>query len=79
MDHGTSRHGRTLRHAFGNLGIFAEESGSTQEQARSLPSAWASGPTTRKSASTLQIMDSYGKRTWTADLFYRGDYRVPIE
>lgn len=66
-------------YAFGNLGIFAEGSGSAQEQARSLPSAWASGPTTGKFAPTLPIMDPYGKGTWTVDLFHRGDYRIPIE
>ncbi|KAI0465944.1 hypothetical protein F4859DRAFT_519574 [Xylaria cf. heliscus] len=64
---------------FGNLGIFAEGSGSAQAQARSLPSAWASRPTTDQFAPTLPIMDPYGKGTWTVDLFHRGDYRIPIE
>ncbi|KAI1165187.1 hypothetical protein F5B18DRAFT_660558 [Nemania serpens] len=66
-------------YAFGNLGIFAEGSGSAQEQGRSVPSAWASGPTTGDFAPTLLIMDPYGKGTWTVDLFHRGDHRIPIE
>ncbi|KAI8625534.1 glycoside hydrolase family 115 protein [Xylariaceae sp. FL1651] len=66
-------------YAFGNLGIFAEGSESAQEQGRSVPSAWASGPTTSQFAPTLPIMDPYGKGTWTVDLFHRGDYRIPIE
>ncbi|TGJ86992.1 hypothetical protein E0Z10_g1737 [Xylaria hypoxylon] len=64
---------------FGNLGIFVEGGGSAQEQARSLPSAWNSAPTTGKFAPTLPIVDSYGKGIWTVDLFHRGDYRIPIE
>ncbi|KAK5630900.1 hypothetical protein RRF57_006615 [Xylaria bambusicola] len=63
----------------GNLGIFAEGSGSAQEQARNLPSTWESAPTSGKFAPTLPIMDPYGKGTWTIDLFHRGDSRIPIE
>ncbi|KAI0449445.1 hypothetical protein F5B21DRAFT_520249 [Xylaria acuta] len=66
-------------YAFGNLGIFAEGSGSAQAQGRSLPSSWASRPTTDQFAPTLPIMDPYGKGTWTVDLFHRGDYRIAIE
>ncbi|KAI1751614.1 hypothetical protein F4782DRAFT_504612 [Xylaria castorea] len=66
-------------YAFGNLGIFAEGSGSAQAQGRSLPSTWASQPTTDQFSPTLPIMDPYGKGTWTVDLFHRGDYRIPIE
>ncbi|KAI1128636.1 hypothetical protein F5Y10DRAFT_291921 [Nemania abortiva] len=66
-------------YAFGNLGIFAEGSESAQEQARSLPSAWASEPTMGDFSPILPIMDPYGKGTWTVDLFHRGDYRIPIE
>ncbi|KAI0201162.1 hypothetical protein F4808DRAFT_128973 [Astrocystis sublimbata] len=64
---------------FGNLGIFAEGSGSAQAQGRSLPSAWSSAPTTDQFAPTLPIMDPYGKGIWAIDLFHRGDYRIPIE
>ncbi|KAJ8128110.1 hypothetical protein O1611_g5525 [Lasiodiplodia mahajangana] len=66
-------------YAFGNLGIFAEGSGSAQTQARSLPSAWASEPTTGDFSPVLPIMDPYGKGSWTVDLFHRGDHRIPIE
>ncbi|KAI0115551.1 hypothetical protein GGR51DRAFT_555987 [Nemania sp. FL0031] len=66
-------------YAFGNLGIFAEGSGSAQEQGRSVPSAWASEPTTGEFSPSLPIMDPYGQGTWTVDLFHRGDYRIPIE
>ncbi|KAI1176107.1 hypothetical protein F4777DRAFT_286918 [Nemania sp. FL0916] len=66
-------------YSFGNLGIFAEGSGSAQKQGRSLPSAWGSEPTTGDFAPTLPIMNQYGKGTWTVDLFHRGDYRIPIE
>ncbi|KAI1365981.1 hypothetical protein F5Y08DRAFT_338197 [Xylaria arbuscula] len=64
---------------FGNLGIAPEGGGSAQEQARSLPSAWDSAPTSGKFAPTLPILDPYGKGTWTVDLFHRGDHRIPIE
>ncbi|GAP93036.1 hypothetical protein SAMD00023353_10200140 [Rosellinia necatrix] len=63
---------------FGNLGIFAEGSGSAQAQARSLASGWAARPTTGKYAPTLPVMDPYGAGTWTVDLFHRGDARAPI-
>ncbi|KAI0867651.1 hypothetical protein GGS24DRAFT_484953 [Hypoxylon argillaceum] len=66
-------------YAFGNLGIFAEGSGSAQEQARSVPSAWGSGPTSDPFSPKLPIMDPYGKGTWTVDLFHRGDHRIPIK
>ncbi|KAI1822998.1 hypothetical protein F4861DRAFT_540397 [Xylaria intraflava] len=65
-------------YAFGNLGIFAEGSGSAQAQGRSLPSAWASAPTTDQFSPTLPGMDPYGDGAWTVDLFHRGDHRVPI-
>lgn len=63
---------------FGNLGIFAEGSGSAQEQARTLPSAWAARPTTDKFAPVLPILDPYGRQNLTVDLFHRGDIRAPI-
>lgn len=66
-------------YAFGNLGIFAEGSGSAQAQARCLASTWASEPTINQFSPTLPIIDPYGKGTWTVDLFHRGDYRIPIE
>jgi hypothetical protein len=65
-------------YAFGNLGIFPEGSESAQEQGRSLPSVWASNPTSDVYAPKLPLLDPYGKGTWTVDLFHRGDYRVPI-
>ncbi|RYC65657.1 hypothetical protein CHU98_g515 [Xylaria longipes] len=64
---------------FGNLGIFAEGSGSAQAQSHTEPAGWASRPTTNEFSPILPIMDPYGKGTWMVDLFHRGDYRIPIE
>ncbi len=66
-------------YAFGNLGIYAENTKNAWLQGRSLPSADPSAPTDGGFSPTLPIMDPYGKGVWHADLFHRGDYRIPIE
>lgn len=66
-------------YAFGNLGIYAENSDSAHLQGRSLPSADMSAPTLGPFSPTLPLMDPYGKGTWTVELFHRGDYRIPIQ
>ena len=66
-------------YAFGNLGIFAENTHNSMLQGRSLPSADDSAPTVNQFAPKLPIIDPYGKGIWNIDLFHRGDYRIPIK
>ncbi|RYP22028.1 hypothetical protein DL765_001934 [Monosporascus sp. GIB2] len=66
-------------YAYGNLGIYAEDTRNAWNQGRSLPSADASAPTVGGYAPVLPLMDPYGKGVWNVDLFHRGDYRIPIE
>ena len=66
-------------YAFGNLGIFAENTHNSMLQGRSVPSADDSAPTVGRFSPTLPIMDRYGKGVWNIDLFHRGDHRIPIK
>ncbi|RYP43586.1 hypothetical protein DL770_011581 [Monosporascus sp. CRB-9-2] len=66
-------------YAYGNLGIYAENTNNAWRQGRSLPSADASAPTVGGYAPVLPLIDPYGKGVWNVDLFHRGDYRIPIQ
>lgn len=69
-----------MDYAFGNLGIYAEGSGSAGRQGVVCASIDESAPTEEGSglAPTLPVMDPYGVAVRTVELFHRGDCRKSI-
>ncbi|KAL4911416.1 hypothetical protein BDW74DRAFT_184768 [Aspergillus multicolor] len=66
-------------YAFGNLGIFVEESMSAYYQARVCASINPSLPTGEGFSPVLPTMDPYGPDTRIIELFHRGDHRKPLD
>lgn len=69
-----------MDYAFGNLGIYAEGSGSAGRQGVVCASIDESAPTDGSLAPVLPVMDPYGAGAAgrTVELFHRGDYRKSI-
>ncbi|OGM48831.1 hypothetical protein ABOM_003021 [Aspergillus bombycis] len=66
-------------YAFGNLGIFVEQSLSAYRQGRICGSINPSLPTDEGFSPVLPIMDPYGPKSRLIELFHRGDRRKPVE
>ncbi|OMP88076.1 hypothetical protein BK809_0002833 [Diplodia seriata] len=69
-----------MDYAFGNLGIYAEGSGSAARQGVICASIDESAPTDEDDglAPLLPAMDPFGPRVRTVELFHRGDHRKSI-
>ncbi|KAL2816732.1 hypothetical protein BJX63DRAFT_441466 [Aspergillus granulosus] len=66
-------------YALGNLGIYGEGSESANRQSFWCESCDPSMPTTGSSVAKLPVMDPYGPKYRTVELFHRGDHRTSIE
>ena len=65
-------------YAFGNLGIYVEQSLSAYRQGRICGSINPSLPTEEGFSPVLPLMDPYGPESRLIELFHRGDYRKPF-
>ncbi|UDD61142.1 hypothetical protein AFCA_008525 [Aspergillus flavus] len=66
-------------YAFGNLGIYVEQSLSAYRQGRICGSINPSLPTEEGLAPMLPLMDPYGPESRLIELFHRGDHRKPLK
>lgn len=66
-------------YAFGNLGIYVEQSLGAYRQARICASIPPSLPTDQGFSPVMPMMDPYGPSTRIIELFHRGDHRKPLK
>ncbi|KAB8259880.1 hypothetical protein BDV32DRAFT_150082 [Aspergillus pseudonomiae] len=66
-------------YAFGNLGIYVEQSLSAYRQGRICGSINPSLPTEEGFSPVLPLMDPYGPKSRLIELFHRGDHRKPLK